>query len=103
MVSVPFPPDLSVPFLLAILLPLIVGFIVGVIIKKALKIGIIIAVILLIVIVLGLASPSQILAPILSFWRSGSALTSFAERIAGYLPYSSIAFVIGAIIGFLKG
>jgi hypothetical protein len=33
---------------------------------------------------------------------SGPALTSKVSQIAGYLPYSSITFIIGLAVGFFK-
>ncbi len=96
-------PDLSTTFLVAAILPLIIGFIVGVIIKSALKIGIAIAVIVIILIVLGIITPDQVLTPLLSIVRSGSSLTATVQRLAGYLPYSSLTFIIGLAIGFWKG
>ena len=102
MVSI-LPPDLSTTFLVAAILPLIIGFIVGVIIKSALKIGILIAVIVLILIAIGIITPAQVIQPLLSLFKSGSALSSEAQRVAGYLPYSSVTFLIGLAIGFLKG
>lgn len=97
------PPDLSTTFLIAAIVPLIIGFIVGVVIKSALKIGIAIAVLILILIAVGILTPGQVLAPILSLLKSGSSLTAYANRVAGYLPYSSVTFLIGLAIGFLKG
>lgn len=98
------PPDLtSATFLIAVFVPLILGFIVGYIAKNALKIGVAIALILLILIVLGVLTPSQILTPLLGLVKSGSSLTSEVQKVAGYLPYSSITFLIGLAIGFIKG
>lgn len=102
MVSI-LPPDLSTTFLVAAILPLIIGFIVGVVIKSALKIGILLAVLVLVLIGLGIITPGQVIQPLLSLFRSGSALSAEAERVAGYLPYSSITFLVGLVIGFLKG
>jgi uncharacterized membrane protein (Fun14 family) len=96
-------PDLSTTFIVAAILPLIIGFIVGVIIKSTLKIGIAIAVLLLILISLGIITPDQVLKPLLSILKSGSSLTSYAQRVAGYLPYSSLTFIIGLAVGFWKG
>jgi uncharacterized membrane protein (Fun14 family) len=97
------PPDLSTTFIVAAILPLIIGFIVGVIIKSALKIGIAIAILILILISLGIITPDQVLKPLLSVLKSGSSLTSYAQRVAGYLPYSSLTFIIGLAVGIWKG
>jgi uncharacterized membrane protein (Fun14 family) len=97
------PPDLSATFLVAAVVPLILGFIVGVIIRSAIKIGIAIAVIIILLIAVGIISPGQVLQPLLSLVKSGPSLTSYAQRVAGYLPYSSLTFIIGLAVGLLKG
>ena len=97
------PPDLSTTFLVAAILPLVLGFIVGMIVKRVLKLGIAIAALIIILIVLGIVTPGQILNPLLSLFKSGSSLSSEAQRLAGYLPYSSVTFLIGLALGFLKG
>ncbi len=98
------PPDLSTTFLVAAILPLIIGFIVGVIAKSVLKIGIAIVVLVLLLIAVGMITPDPILTPLLSFrGKSGSSLTSGVQRLAGYLPYSSITFIIGLGLGLWKG
>ncbi|HXW95291.1 MAG TPA: hypothetical protein VEJ19_06270 [Nitrososphaerales archaeon] len=96
-------PDLSTTFLVASILPLILGFIVGVIIRSALKIGIAIAVIIVLLIAAGIISPNQVLQPLLSVVKSGPDLVTYAQRVAGYLPYSSLTFIIGLAVGLWKG
>lgn len=96
-------PDLSTTFLVAAVLPLILGFIVGVIIRSALKIGIAIAVIIVLLIAAGIITPDQVLKPLLSIVKSGPSLESYAQRVAGYLPYSSLTFLIGLAVGLWKG
>jgi uncharacterized membrane protein (Fun14 family) len=97
------PPDLSTTFLIAAVLPLIIGFIVGIVIRSALKIGIALVALFIILIALGIISPDQVIQPLLSLFKSGPSLVSDAQRLAGYLPYSSLTFVIGLAIGLLKG
>ena len=97
------PPDLSTTFIVAAVVPLIIGFVVGLIIRYALKIGIALVVLVILLIALGVLTPSQVLAPILSIVKSGSGLEAYANRVAGYLPYSSITFIIGLAVGLLKG
>jgi uncharacterized membrane protein (Fun14 family) len=96
-------PDLSTTFLVATILPLILGFIVGVIIRSALKIGIAIAIIIILLIAAGIVSPNQVLQPLLSIVKSGPQLVSYAQRVASYLPYSSLTFLIGLAVGLWKG
>lgn len=97
------PPDLSATFIIAALVPLIIGFIVGLLIKSFLKIGLLITAILLLLIIAGFLSPDQVLKPILGFLKSSSTVSDWVKRVAGYLPYTSLTFVLGLIVGFLKG
>ncbi len=96
-------PNLSLAFILAALVPLIIGFVVGLIIRNFLKIGIAIAVLIVILILLGILTPNEVLKPILSLFESGGTLTNEVKRLAAYLPWSSLTFLIGLAIGFLKG
>jgi O-antigen ligase len=96
-------PDLSTAFILAALIPLILGFLVGTVIKQALKVGAVIAVIILLLIFVGVLTPSQVIQPIVSSFKgSGPQALTEAKRLSGYLPYSSITFLIGLAIGFYK-
>ena len=96
-------PDLSTTFLVAAIVPLIIGFIVGVIVRSVLKIGIAIAVLIVILIAAGILSPNEVLQPLLSVVKSGPSLAPYAQRVAGYLPYSSLTFLIGLAVGLWKG
>lgn len=99
-------PDLSTTFLIAVILPLIIGFIVGLIIRSAIKIGIALVVLVILLIAAGIITPQQVLTPILALVKSGSTtstISAYANRIAGYLPYSSLTFIIGLAVGLLKG
>ncbi|HYC12116.1 MAG TPA: hypothetical protein VEC02_05590 [Nitrososphaerales archaeon] len=97
------PPDLTTTFLVAAIVPLIIGFIVGIIVRSFLKIGLALAVLVILLIALGIITPSQVLTPLLSLVKSGGTLTADVQRVAGYLPYSSLTFIIGLAIGLLKG
>ncbi len=97
------PPDASITFVAALLVPLILGFLVGIIGKAAIRIGAAIAVIIVILIILGFLTPNQVIQPLVQMVRSGPSLTSKVSQVAGYLPYSSITFIVGFVIGFFKG
>ena len=96
-------PDASITFIAALVIPLLIGFLVGIVAKAAIKIGIAVAVIVLLLIIAGIITPGQVLGPIVSFAESGPALLSKVNEVAGYLPYSSITFIVGLVIGFFKG
>lgn len=97
------PPDLSTSFLAAVLVPLIIGFLVGLIAKGLLKVGLAIAALVIVLIALGMLSPSQVLGPVLAVVKSGQSYSGQLARISGYLPYSSLTFILGLVVGFFRG
>jgi len=97
------PPDGSTTFLAALLVPLILGFLVGTIAKGIFKVAVAAGVLVLLLIVLGMISPQQIIGPVVSLFRTGSTYTDKVRQIAGYLPYSSLTFIVGLVVGFFKG
>ena len=96
-------PDSSMTFIAALLVPLVLGFLVGIIAKAAVKVGAAIAVIIIILIVTGFLSPSQVIQPLVQLVRTGPSLASKVNQVAGYLPYSSLTFIIGFVVGLFKG
>ncbi len=96
-------PDGSITFITALIVPLVIGFLVGVIAKAAVRIGVAIAVIIIILIVLGFLTPGQVIQPLVQLVRSGPTLATKVDQIAGYLPYASITFIVGFVVGFFKG
>jgi uncharacterized membrane protein (Fun14 family) len=93
-------------FIVAAVVPLVLGFIVGMIMRSVLKIGVAIAAIIILLLFLGVLAPNQVLTPLASILRSGatsSKVTTEVNRLAQYLPWSSLTFIIGLVIGLLKG
>ena len=97
------PPDLSTTFLVTVILPLAIGFAIGILIKQVAKVGITIAALILLLIIAGFISPEQVLKPLIGFLKSSSEAKEWVERVAGYLPYASVTFIVGLIVGFLMG
>jgi len=97
------PPDGSTTFLAAILVPLILGFLVGTIARGIFKVAVAIGVLVLLLIALGMISPEQVIGPVIALFRTGSTYTDKVRQIAGYLPYSSLTFIVGLAVGFFKG
>ncbi len=96
-------PDGSITFIVALVVPLVLGFLVGIVAREAIKIGVAIAVIVLVLIVTGFITPNQVIQPLVQLARSGPGLASKVSQIAGYLPYSSLTFIVGFVIGFFRG
>jgi uncharacterized membrane protein (Fun14 family) len=97
------PPDSSITFIVAVLVPLILGFLVGIVVKTALKIGVAVALIILVLMAVGILTPDQLVQPLIGLFRSGSSLAVKVRQVAGFLPYSSVTFIVGLVIGFFKG
>lgn len=95
------PPDLSTTFLVTVILPLAIGFVIGLLMKQVAKVGIVVAALILLLIIAGFISPEQVLKPIIGFLKSGSEAKEWVNRVAGYLPYASVTFIVGLIVGFL--
>jgi len=96
-------PNLSTTFIAALLVPLILGFLVGIVAKSLMKVALAIVAIIIILIAIGTITPNQVVGPIVALFRSGSSYTSKVSQISGYLPYSSVTFIVGLIVGFYKG
>jgi uncharacterized membrane protein (Fun14 family) len=96
-------PDGSITFIAALLVPLVLGFLVGIIAREAIKIGVAVAVIIVVLIVAGFITPNQVIQPLVQLARSGPGLSTKVSQIAGYLPYSTLTFIAGLVIGFFKG
>ena len=96
-------PSLTVGFLGSVILPLVIGFLIGMLAKKLLSIALILIAVFLLLSVGGFIAP-DILAPVLNIGINDFPRALVVGRtLAGFIPFSSVAFIIGAIVGFLKG
>ncbi|MCG2863588.1 MAG: hypothetical protein L7H00_02755 [Vulcanisaeta sp.] len=81
----------------------VLGLLVGILIRRLLSVALILLAIVILAIALGYLSPST-LVTILHY--AGYAMTTAytkAQQFIGAIPYSSLAFVIGLVIGLVKG
>ncbi len=101
--TVILPPDASITFIGGILITLALGFLIGAISRSLVKVGVILLAIAVVLIALGFYEPNQLLQPFLKYVESGSALAEKVKQIAGWLPYSTLTFIVGFLIGFFKG
>ncbi|MGC9104963.1 MAG: hypothetical protein ACP5HQ_00835 [Thermoprotei archaeon] len=88
-----------VQLVIAFLLGLLIGFLV----RNLVKIGLILLAIVILLIVAGFVTPAQVESWINSILANLHAYVSSGQNYLGYLPYNSLAFVIGFIIGLIKG
>ncbi len=96
-------PAADLTFALAVLVPFALGVIVGFIIKSAIFIGVALAILVVILIALGIITPDQVIKPVMSLFSSTGTIEQKVNEVAGYLPYSSVTFLIGLAIGFIAG
>jgi len=92
------PPEIA--WIIPIVLPLIIGLLVGAIIKKGFKLLMLVVVLIIVLIATGVLS----LTFSDLFTEAMKILPKLYDAGAGWLnvlPYSTITFVIGLILGFL--
>jgi uncharacterized membrane protein (Fun14 family) len=92
------PPEIA--WLIPVILPFIIGLLVGVVIKKALKLLVAVAVLVIILVVTGIISVtfSDLYAEAMKFLPK---LYDVGQGWLNVLPYSSIAFIIGLLLGLI--
>lgn len=90
----------EIAWIIPIALPFIIGLLVGAVIKKAMKLMILVAALIVVLVVTGILT--------VTFGGVFAEAMTILPKLydVGYgwlnvLPYSSIAFVIGIILGFL--
>lgn len=87
--------------LLPILAPFIIGFLVGMIIKRGLKLIFPIIALIIVLVVTGAISVG-----ISDIWtNAANAFPNIggAGNLINVLPFTSLAFIVGFVIGFFKG
>jgi uncharacterized membrane protein (Fun14 family) len=94
------PPEIA--WLIPVVLPFIIGLLVGIVIKKGLKLLVVIVALIIILIATGIVSLtfSDLFAATMQVLPK---LYDVGIGLLNVLPYSSIAFLIGLALGFLKG
>lgn len=94
------PPEIA--WLIPIFVPFIIGLLIGVIIKKALKLAIAIIALIIVLVVFG-----YITLPFEDIMAAAmSILPKIQEQLGpliNVIPYSSVTFIIGLVIGLWKG
>lgn len=96
-------PPITLTDIASILISFILGLLVGLLIRKAIQIGLIILAIVIILIVIGAISPSTIENALIALGQEASKAQGELSTYLKLLPYNSIFFIIGFIIGIIKG
>ena len=95
------PPEFA--WILPIIVPLILGLIVGIIVKRALKLILAIVLLLVVLVAIGYTQLPSLTDIANSALKYLPLIWSGADPFINLLPYSSISFIIGLILGLWKG
>jgi uncharacterized membrane protein (Fun14 family) len=92
------PPEIA--WIIPVVLPFIIGLLVGAVIKKALKLLILVVALVIVLVATGILSItfSGLFAQAMQFLPK---LYDVGHGWLNVLPYSSVAFLIGIVLGFL--
>jgi uncharacterized membrane protein (Fun14 family) len=92
------PPEVA--WIVPIVLPFIIGLLVGAVIKKALKLIVLVVALVIILVATGILSVtfSNLFSAIVKVLP---ALFGLGQGWLNILPYSSVAFLVGVVLGFL--
>lgn len=96
-------PPITLTDVVSVIIAFVLGLLVGLLIKKVIQIGLIVLAIVIILIAIGLISPSTIEHALMTLGQEASTAKSEMSTYLNLLPYNSIFFIIGFIIGIIKG
>lgn len=100
MTSIPIPPELA--WIIPVVIPFVIGLLVGMIIKHSIKLILLIAILVILLIATGYVSFTyqDIFNKAMEFLPK---LIDLGDNFKNVLPYSSLTFIIGLILGLWKG
>ncbi|MFP3226991.1 MAG: hypothetical protein RXQ80_08760 [Sulfolobaceae archaeon] len=85
------------------LVSVLLGLLVGYLVKNIIKIGLTILAIIIILIAIGVISPHTVISGIETITSYTPQIEEYVSQILTYLPYNSLLFIIGFVIGLWKG
>ena len=89
--------------IIALVVSFLLGLLIGVLIRKIIAVGLILLAIVILLIAAGYVSPTQVEHFVESLASNSTYYVEKLNTLRVYIPYNSIAFVIGFIIGLIKG
>ncbi|MDP7976089.1 MAG: hypothetical protein ACP5T5_02640 [Thermoprotei archaeon] len=81
----------------------VIGLLIGLLVKKIISVGLLLLALVLLLMAIGYIHPSFTATLINYFRYYGPKALEEAQRISSLIPYSSVFFIIGFIIGVWKG
>ncbi|AWS00720.1 hypothetical protein DFR87_11665 [Metallosphaera hakonensis JCM 8857 = DSM 7519] len=97
------PAGITETSIITLIVAFILGLLVGLLVKNIVKVGIIVLAIIIILIAVGALSPTTVENALMQFGQSATQAESKVTAYIDLLPYNSIAFIIGLVIGLVKG
>ena len=95
--------SLSTSEVVALAVSFLLGLLIGFLIRKIIAVGLILLAIVVLLIAAGYLSPTQVEHLVQNLAANATHYVSAINSVKAYIPYNSIAFVIGFVIGLLKG
>ncbi len=87
---------------ISLVVSFIIGLIIGLIIKRLIAVGLLVLALVIILMAIGVLSPSTVVHWLESAGQYVNTAIAEANKLKSYIPYDSITFIIGLIIGLLK-
>lgn len=81
----------------------VLGLLVGILVRKLLSVALIILAIVILAIALGYLSPATLTSLLHYAGYAASIAYTKVQQFMSVIPYSSLAFIIGLVIGLIKG
>jgi|ECHhosMinimDraft_1075155.scaffolds.fasta_scaffold00299_3 uncharacterized membrane protein (Fun14 family) len=81
----------------------ILGLLIGILVRRIIGVALVLIAIVILLLALGYISPNTVESVLIQIGNSASQALSRASSIKAIIPYSSITFIIGFIIGIIKG
>lgn len=103
MATITIPPlPINTSSILSLVIAFIIGLIIGMIIKRLISVGLLILALVIILMAIGALSPSTVAHWLQSAGQYVNTAVATADELKIYIPYDSITFIIGLVIGLLK-
>ena len=97
------PSNITEAEIVQLVISFLLGLLIGILVRKFIALGAILVAIVILLMVAGYVSPQQIEALLNSFLVNLQSYAGSAQEIVKFIPYNSIAFLIGFVIGLAKG
>jgi uncharacterized membrane protein (Fun14 family) len=89
--------------ILGLIVPFIIGLLIGLLLRKIISVGLIILALVIVLLAVGYIRPEQVSAFLQMAGMYAQEAMNRANQISAFIPYSSLTFIIGFVIGIIKG